>query len=473
MKPDWRRAFLYLTAIGMVSCWMYALLTLLNRTTVEGRLSVAGILAFYPLSFILNAGLRRLGWPRFFLLLISWLAWLAGMLLTVKIQLFAASPWLDPQWLLSVPQSISGVIYAFRPELLILLGTGFIWWRGLQLAANGVSFRTVLGEFQFGLVMLVIVSFSAAQFDIPLVQPVLLSLSFFLLGLLGISVAHALEGTSWLSGLYHGHWSGLLLVTISLILLLGLAIGSLVTPELLQLIWSAITWGWGIIWGAIMKVILFFADLFPSTGSAELPAPTVIPPGGAEENFQIWSIPATLRSGLRLAVSLIFSGMMLAALWRISSDIFNWMRRRLGDSGAEYEPIKGAFKDDILNLLKRLLYRLLGLKARFRGGKHEASPAGATSIRHIYRQLLRWAASAGYPRHTSQTPHEYYRTLSSLLPAAKEDLALVTQSYAGMRYGAVLPTQEELSELNHAWHRVKHFNLKKTEAKPSEDKEEN
>ena len=80
MKLDWRQGILYVTAIGMECCWLYALLTLLNEKAAGERLSVFGIQLLYPLSFVLNSLLRRLGWPVFYLRILSWVAWVVGVL---------------------------------------------------------------------------------------------------------------------------------------------------------------------------------------------------------------------------------------------------------------------------------------------------------------------------------------------------------------------------------------------------------
>jgi hypothetical protein len=473
MKLDWRQGILYVTTMGMEGCWLYALMALLNKQVADGRLSVPGVLVLYPVAFLFNLSLVRLRWPRACIQSVSWLGWVVGMLIMVKVQLFGDLPLSDSAWLLSIPRSITEVIYAFRPELLILLSTGVLWWLSWRLARRVCNFPTMVSEFQFGLVMLVLVFFVASQLGATLDNAVPVALSFFLFALVGISVAHALEGTSWLSGLYQGHWSGLLLVSISLILLLGLLVSAVVTPDLLQLLWAAIKWGWGLIWGLILKVLLFLASLFPEPEPAELPPMPTMPAMEPSEEFKLWTMPEWLRSGLRLALSILWIGIILFALWRISSDIFRWLRRKLASmAGAEFEPLPGAFKADFLGLLKRILFRLLGLKLSFRlKGEKGTFPPAVASVRQIYRQLLRWAATGGYPRHISQTPHEYCYTLVGLLPEAREDLDLVTQQYVRTRYGALLSTEDELNELSQAWNRIKQARLKKAPTEPIYEKE--
>jgi len=364
------------------------------------------------------------------------------------------------------------MIYTFRPELLILLSTGVLWWLGRRLASRAINFTAMVAEFQFGFIMLVLIFLVASQLEAGLDNQVLVILAFFLLALLGISVAHALEGTSWLSGLYQGHWAGLLLISIGVILILGLLITWLVTPDLLQLFLTAIKLAWGFVWGLVMKVMAFLASLFPEPEPVELPPMPSTPAMEPDVGFSL-TMPEWLRSGFRIGWAVMFIGLILFALWRISSDIFRWLRRKLASmTGAEFEPLPGAFKADILGLLKRILLRLLGLKLPFRlRGRAGTFPPEIASVRQIYRQLLRWAAAGGYPRHISQTPLEYCYTLAGLLPEAREDLDLVTQQYVRARYGALLSTGDELDELGQAWHRVKQTRLKRATPELNHKKE--
>jgi len=458
MKPDWRQVILYIVNIGMGACWLYALLTLLNKQVADGRLSVLGLLLVYPLAFGLNKLLRQLQWPKVCLRSISWLAWLVGMLLIVKVQLFSDVGLLNPVWLMALPQAIGQIIYTFKPELLILVSSAVMWWLGRRLAYLRINFAALVTEFQFGLAILLITFFVVSQLRVDLADSVPITLIFFLFALLGISIAHAQEGTGWLSGLYQGHWSGLLLLSISLILILGLLIGSLVTPDLLQLILAGLKW----IWGLILKVIAFIASLFPEPEPGELPPPMPVPEVEPSEGFKLWTMPEWMRGGLSLGLTILWGGLILVALWRISSQIFGWLRRRLTSmAGAEFEPLPGAFKADFLSLLKRILLKLLGFKVPLRLARKSSSilPEIA-SVRQIYRQLLRWAAAGGYPRHISQTPYEYLYILQGLLPEAQVDLDFITHQYVSTRYGASLPTEDALHQLRQSWHKISQNRLK-------------
>ena len=460
MKLDWRQSIPYIATIGMEGCWVYALMSLLNRQTGE-RLAVVAILFLLTLAFGFNTLLRRLHWHRFAPRGISWVAWAVCMLLIVKLQLFADLPLSRPEWLLAVPRSIAEVIYTFKPELLVLFSTGILWWLGRRLAYRTASFAALVSEFQFGLVILVVTYLIGSQLSAGISNAVPVAMTFFLFALIGISVAHALEGTSWLSGLYQGHWSGLLLISISFILILGLLISSVVTPELLQLVWAGIKWAWGYVWGAIASVMAFLAGLLPESEPPDLPPMPSLPamePAGEDGLFKL---PEALRSGLRIGWIVLMVGFLLFALWRISSEIFRWLRRKLaGMTGAELEPLPGAFREDLLGFLRRILSRLIRLKLPWLARRTRPILPEVASVRQIYRHFLRWAASGGYPRQVSQTPFEYCCVLGGLLPGSRMDMDFITQQYVATRYGAFLPNEEELSRLNQTWHRVKRSHFK-------------
>ncbi len=460
MKPDWRQGILYLIIMGMDCCWLYALLILLNKQVTDGHLSIPWLLLLYPLAFIFNKLLQRLRLSKVYLYAVNGLVWAIGMLLMVKTQLYSGLGLFEPAWLLALPQALSRIIQTLEPEILLLGGSIVLWWLGWRLARLRVTFTTSVTEFQFGLAILLIVFFSASQLGVQLANSVLIALVFFLFALAGMALARSLEGAGWLTGSYQGLWSGLLLAGIGLILILGLLIGSVVTPDFLQLILIPFKW----LWGMVLKAITFLASLFPEPEPVELPPALVMPemlPPEAEEGFKMWTMPESVRSGLRLGWGVLFFGLILVALWRVSSQIFGWLRRKLTPAEAEVEPLPGAFRADLQGLLKRIMLKLLGFRLPFwRQKKLEPLSSETASIRQIYRQLLRWAASSGWPRHLSQTPHEYLHTLENLLPVAQQELRFITEQYVSVRYSPRSPTEKELYQFRRSWYQLRQNRLK-------------
>jgi len=92
----------------------------------------------------------------------------------------------------------------------------------------------------------------------------------------------------------------------------------------------------------------------------------------------------------------------------------------------------------------RRLLRRLGLMRQFR----------AASVRRLYRQMCRAAATHGYPRSEVETPYEYLMTLEEAWPEGRPEAKLITEAYVRVRYGQVPETREEFKELRDAWHRL-------------------
>ena len=383
------------------------------------------------------------------------------MLLMIKIQLFLGTGFGDTTWLAAIPQAFSQIFTLFEPALLIFLSSLVLWWFGRRLAYTKADFAATVTEFQFGLGILIIVFFTAYELNLDQSSSIPVALTFFALALIGISISHAQDSNSWPNSRQQGNWSTMLAVSIIIILLLGLLISIIVTPDLLKLFLRALAW----IWGLIDKLIGFFASLFPPQSQDTGPLPTIPSSAGPDEGGGI-HFPEWLAQGMRLGWSILAGGVVLFAIYRITSQIFSWMRLRGRNAGGEIESLKGAFKLDFLNWLKRILSKIFGI--RFSSPTKDRSvniPPETASVRQLYSQFLRWAGEKGYPRHKSQTPNEYQYVLSDVIPENQEDLDFITREYVSARYGSALPTEIELNRLKQKWQDLKKTGLKRPENK--------
>ncbi|MFC1945629.1 DUF4129 domain-containing protein [Chloroflexota bacterium] len=462
MRQRWLTWALYSVAMGLEACWLLALLDLASEQTTGGIVSPAGLLALLPLSFLLHRFTER--WRRLTLLdrVLTWLSGAIALLLAIKLLLYSGMAWADTTWLLSLPRAFGDIFNTFGAPLLVLPATALLWWLGRRLARQTTGFKALLGEFQFGLFMLVITLVSARLFELELSGQVPLVLGFFGLSLAGLSVSHGMEGASWLSGIYRTPWSGLLLAAIGIILVAGLIIGLIFTPDLLQIIWSAIKTVLEFIWAGILKVLEFLASLMPDTGEVDLPIPEAPPPAASDDNGFSLRMPEWARTALTSGWLIIMSGLILLALWRISTEILRHLRLMMGGrSGTEYESLAGSFRDDMRGLFRRM-FGWLKLFKRIRW-RRDAAPAGqaVTSVRQTYRHFLRWAAAGGYPRELAQTPCEYRDMIGGLLPELSQDIDAITAQYVSTRYGEASPAPPELQLMNHSWQRLRQVKLKK------------
>lgn len=456
---NWNKGSLYGTNMIMELCWLYALLSLLNSRAANGQLPVLVMLLVYPVASGFNKLIQRLTWPRVCLTILNWLAWAIVMLIIVKTQVFPGLEWTNPDWILSLPLAVPQLIYTFKLELIILISSAVIWWLGKWLASRSVNFTTSIVEFQFGLVILVILFLIASALQANLAEAIPITLTFFFFALLGAAIAHAQGDKSWLTGIHRVQWLWLLSASIAVVLILGMVISLVISPDLLQLAVSGLKW----LGKLAIKVLAFIASLFPiQESTAMLPPAANMPQIEPREEVLLWSIPESVRSWLSIGVGIVWGGLIVAALWRVSSQIYNWLRQRLSTTGAETEPLKGAFAADLVGWLKRILYKLSGLRLLsqlFRRPK--LLPPEVISVYQIYRRLLRWGAAGGYARHAAQTPNEYLRTLADLIPQVHHDLSFITQHYVSTRYGNSIPTTTELHELMQSWKRVKQNRFKR------------
>jgi hypothetical protein len=444
-----------ITLLGMEVCWLYAVLNAVNKA-VSDRLFIPLLVLTLLVSFGVSRALGLIRWPKPALTALAWIVWPLVMLLMIKIQLFPAVAWADPVWLESIPQAFANIFYSFSPVLLIVAGTAILWWLGRRLAYLKVNFSDALTEFQFGLVMLVITYFVYYELQLDLSSSLSVALTFFPLGLIGISLSNDRENT-WFSSARRGEWSGILLLSIGLVLLLGIFISLLVTPDLIQYILNAIKW----VWGIIERLMYLLASLFPQD-STPMPAPEQGEmPSMDNETFK-FALPEWMRPGFQIIYFILIGGFFLFAAYRVVSDILKWMRRRTSSSGGEVESLRGAFWADLLNWFKRIISRIFGIKFGSMAKKKSAViPPDLAYVRQLYIQFLSWGAKKGFSRQKSQTPVEYTNTLGASAPENRPDIDYITGQYMAVRYGFNQPGEENINRLKQVWDNLRKVKFKK------------
>jgi hypothetical protein len=454
---------LFLTVAGAEACWIYIGLVLLDVKAAEGSLPILGLLSFYPLAFVLGKGLLYFRWGRIPRFVLNWALWCVWFLAVAKHHTAPFGDLLEPAWL---QHFISGILQVSRflsSQQIILLCSVLLWWLGGRLLHLRLDFATSLTEFQFGVAMLLILFFFESMWDLSLPGLVPMTMVFFIFSFAGTAVTHAREGAGWLSGPFRSQWMSLLIFALLFSLVGGMVIGALVKPDILKLILSLLTMAWHFFWDLVFRVISFLANLFSSHEPTTLPAMPAMPaaPAGPPEWIKIFRLPEWVRRLGGMVMMMIWAGLILGAIWSVSSQILHWLRQRLDSMNeVEVEPMSGAFLDDLLHLFKGLLllasrfFRLLSRPFRHKQKGSAPSPE-ISSIRAIYGRMMDWAASAGYPRNAAQTPYEYLRVLAQWLPEAGEDFAFLTNHYVLVRYGDCFPSHDTLGQVKATWEKLK------------------
>ncbi len=455
MKFNWRQSVLYLIAMGMEVSWLFALLQLINKI-IDSQLSIVGLCLLYPIAFIFNKIGRQWRWFRLQSNLINFFILIISILLVTKIQLYGNVEFTDTIWLLALPRALLDVFFGvFRQEMLLLLGGMVLWWLGVRLSYQRNNFSAMVAEFQFGLVILIIIYFISAVREAPIDYATAVIFSFFILSLIGMALAHTWDNITWGVITHKGLWVWVLIACVAIIVILALLLSITATAELVQLVIVPLEW----LWNMVNRVMEFLVSLMPSSwfdqGSVDIPDS-----GGTPDEFGgALRTPDSVRQVAELVFTIGVAITFLLALWRLSTWVINLIRRRRAKT-AEVEQLHGAFRTDLLNFLRNLLRKLLSFRLPW-WRRRESLPQDVVLIRRIYAQLLDWMANHGWPRLIYQTPHEYLQTMKPLLPKVTEELTCITEEYVKVRYGIAELTEERLGRFRQSWHIVKRNHLKK------------
>jgi len=435
MRVNWQTILLHIALGGMQISWLVLPICIFNTKWTGSSLPWLGIFLFYPIAFSLNRLLQNRKQIRKFSLLLCAIAGIA-----VYGAFMASLIFMDPllkthSWLSLIGRSCNPQ----NPEFFFLITAGVLGGLGYRLASMKVSSSAFLGEFQFGLVILFIALFAEQKLAMHFPHLLPLILSFFSFALFGAGIAHGRDHAGWTSSRYLSSWMSLLLTAIALVLSAGLILAVLVSPSFVQsllfLLYQAGKW----ILEILEKVLRFLLGFLPLPDST-IPLPPVPPkaPPKPEDWSPFFFFSDSVREVLRILWTIMVSSVLIVALWRVSSQIFDWLRRRMGNmAGEEVEPLPGAFRADLRILLTWILDALtlkwfihwLRMKKRMN--------RKIDSVRQVYSQLLKWSTAKGYGREIAQTPFDYLPRLLEFLPEAKQDFIFITHQYVQTRYGSL------------------------------------
>jgi hypothetical protein len=447
----------------MQLAWFALAVLVLNRRIAGDSLPWPLILSFYPLSAFLNFLLRRRvrGWK--LLLAANGLGGFSAFAILLGFHgLFGPAPEAGP-WL----EVAARFFNPYRTEFLLLAFSAAAWILGYRLAALRISFAALFSEFQFGLVLLFLALFAENRLEMNLPHLIPLILLFFGFALTGLGAVHGREHAGWTSGLFFRAWIIFLLVAVALILSAGLLIAVLASPAFVQFLFSLLYRAGQFLLEILGRVLGFLLGLLPRPEISLPPPPSPPPPAVRPEDWSpFFLISESTREILRILWTIMVFSVLLIALWRISSQILDWLRRRMGAvNGDEIEPLPGAFRDDLRILFLWVLDTLslkwlVRLLARRKRRRRESD-----SFRQIYLRLLKWAAGKGCRRRACETPFDYLPRLAAILPEAQEDFSFLTRQYVRARYAAAPPPAEVLREVKDRWENIRRLDSRKNKMK--------
>jgi hypothetical protein len=446
---------------GMEACWLASVVWLVDQRAGGGRLPVAWILAGAVAAFGLRRAARRLGrGPRLTLLPAAWGLWTGAL---VKLACFPEAAFFDRTWVIAAVRGLSDLQAGSAPILAVLGTSAATLAAGHRLASGTIASDRVLGEFQFGLLMLGIVFFCAAQWALALPAAGALVLAFFFFFLCGAAATRGRASSGWMQSPSRPQWIAILLGHAVLALAGGTILAQALTPGLLQTLLSALGALWDGMVALVIEALAWLARILPQPHLAvRAPAPGgMTAPAESASLPDLLRLPDYIRTIAQAVVGTLWAGLFAIGLWRLANQVAAWLRLQLGHSpDATVEAMPGALRADLRRLLQRMLAwvadRIGFLKRFLPADRRLGQPSsGADAARRVYRRLLEWCARRGHRRRPGFTPREFLAGLCEQFPQACSELRVITEHYERARYGGIDPGAEALGELDRCWERVR------------------
>jgi hypothetical protein len=396
-------------------------------------------------------------------------------LISIWSSIYASSAYLiDPRWLLSMLSDL----LLLSPQAYHVLGiialSVYFCWRGLTLARRTIEPGMVLRHLRLGVgifVLVIVVRAGAGdQFYGELLLLFLLP-CFVAFAL----IAHALAKAIFVRQMHPvgllgnvAVQEGAVLIVVgaisAILLLLALLLGTFASPAFLTQMHQALA-PVGLVYNWLVSVlaqvlvvllapIFWLFSLLPH--NQQLPQ-TPISPIKPGRPYQATTTPEAVLitvTALKVALPLLVVVGLCFLVWRLLR------RRRVVRRKRDQDLHESVWSWQLFwTQLRGLLHALWSrLFARKQQAESEAQPLieiqgepTARTVREIYRALLTWAASRGYPRKKDETPHEFRQRLHKGLSQSEPELGTITDAYTLVRYGESVPEESEVVQVQGQW----------------------
>lgn len=368
-------------------------------------------------------------------------------------------------WLKHIAQLAVDSFSTLHPIIPAITASIYVSWRGMRIGGSDTYSTDVFRSFLIELfaVILLIIVWALTLGDEPAKSLVdnagLYIAGFFFFGLTALAMGNFMNIRQKLLRqksvpISNRRWFTILLLVIGGMVIIGIGISSLFTPDILDdttslfgqivsYLQTAIRWIFiplGYVVELIWAVMAYLLNLIRS------------PENFAEFEFPGWDEVEDLelinpQSGfdytnmfkwIALIILIVFA---LFMLYKASKRL----QSRMSDSGVEEfsESLWSwlGFKTDILLFFSKLFERWFGSRIQkirdslTSPSRKEEVLADDMDIREIYRHVLHEAELSGHKRHSYETPYEYAGRLDTSIPGINEQVDDITDLYVNVRYG--------------------------------------
>ena len=441
------------------SAWLVALLGVLSFPfgATASPISWVAVLAVMAISLITARALAMIIMPSLMAYGLQMIAGVIVVFLMVASQVSPDTNILNLGWIGAMTSD--GVSDRFILKAIYgSFGGAALWWRGGHIGAADMPSESLSTSFRIGIIILAI----AAVIDIA--NPADLNVFpmmfvFFASGVSGLIIAHMAPTSQQTDG--NRTWTRLIGGMVGALVILGLLF-SLLQRNVLAIIAAPFLWMLELIAKAVFYVFIYplayvvdfltrmlFALLVWLGGEPQAER-TFAPPQGVG-NFESFTRDGEAEPVALLLLQILQWSVVTAIIVGTLLLMALAFRRRVRRRNEEVDGMRESLIEDadLTYDFASLLFNMLPSRFRRRrappGLRLPSDDPNITDVFRVYFGLLTLAEQRGHPRHSSETPSEFQRTLENLFPPSLVRAA--TTAFTRACYGHHPATREQIEEM--------------------------
>ncbi len=385
--------------------------------------------------------------------------------LALNLTVFTVPYLADWAWLRTPSSHILDLARLLPEATIATMGVAWLCWRGLKLAERLPTIVDVATSFQIGIVALALLVVINVERDLTIFIPAFFFCQLVAVSLTRVEMIPRERSARSKSTAFSGWWVAVLVGSTGVVVFLASLVSAIILgigpDELLMWLWPLFS----ILAAPVVLIFVAFAALLGLVLEAIIRPlqdwlATVasqffkLAPGTGNPAEKLGQADTTSRI-VQYAQVIVVLLVVLIVLVAVARSIRQ--RRRLTEGEAElYESVWSGRV-----LLQKLRRQWQNRLAQLRNLASIVDRFGANglwatlTLRRVYTQTVKLAASRGYPRPSSRTPYEHLNTLEQAFPGCEPELAQITEAYVGAHYGELPERPEALAEIRAAFERIK------------------